>query len=740
MIQFFSTTILLFLTGIGIAQVDFNHYKSITSSGSMPADFSMDTRGKIQEALLKGQPESELSKKEFKTFVYGTNYAIDEILHSGLVNYGDPLSKYVEKVAKKLLVNEPELASKLRFYILKSNETNAFSTDQGILFVTTGLISQLTSEAQLALVLGHEIAHYVEKHTVESFKFENSRDRYDRTIVQMSNYSKNHELEADKIGLKYYYDAGYSNDEVLGTFDILLYSYLPFDEIEMPLTYWNTSQFFVPTNNFPDKKFPIKAIEDYDDKESSHPNIKNRKLKMEENLGAFANWGEAKFFFGEAEFDQMRDIARFESIRTDILNGELGNALYSIFLLEQKYPNSTFLKEKKAHCYYDLLTYKLNSTTGKVLKSKSELEGESATLHFFLKKLNKQALNTLSIRIIYDLRKDMPNNKVVDLIYNRTIKQLAYSKDFELDQFAKKSFSESYEEYLLKKAAKDSIPQDSIAKQGSKYDRIRKKKNVNYGDFDSSSFYLYGIGDIIQDSSFVQLYKQYKLQQSDEEVEESKYYALSNKEKQKYRQKKEEEKYALHTNEFILVQPMAVNFNKNGSINYDKSFDLEEKYADIIVEMAHEEGLKTYSIDQRTVAKDGTSAFNERTILFNFLNQISNDDAVDVFPLDYLELQEIKNNYGTNKAMFTIVETINNKQINPMVVILGTVFVFPAPYVYFIYLPTRVMNGNLTEMDFIMLDLDQGKIDFVIQEVFKEPTRKINLSAHLYHIFKQFKK
>ncbi len=99
------------------------------------------------------------------------HYGIDKILQSGLVIYGDDISNYVTKVANKLLKKEPKLRKELRFYTIKSNVTNAFSTDQGIIVVTSGLISQITSEAHLAYILAHEIAHYTEKHVVEGFEY-----------------------------------------------------------------------------------------------------------------------------------------------------------------------------------------------------------------------------------------------------------------------------------------------------------------------------------------------------------------------------------------------------------------------------------------------------------------------------------------------------------------------------------------------------------------------------------------
>ena len=137
------------------AQVDFNNYTTLLSKGTIPQDFTKQTFQKLEEDLKTGR--AELNQNQEKVFFEGTNYAIDEILHSGFVIYGDDITTYICEIADKLLVNEPELRSKLRFYTIKSNSANAFSTDQGIVFFTTGLIAQLTSEAQLAYILAHEI-------------------------------------------------------------------------------------------------------------------------------------------------------------------------------------------------------------------------------------------------------------------------------------------------------------------------------------------------------------------------------------------------------------------------------------------------------------------------------------------------------------------------------------------------------------------------------------------------------
>jgi predicted Zn-dependent protease len=129
----FSFLLLLLITSGIHSQVDFDQYKTLQSIGAIPSDFSDQTSEKIEEAMSERRTEigSELEQRQF---LENTGYAIDELLHSGLVVYGDEVSNYVSSIADKLLKGNPDLRSKLRFYTLKLNATNAFSTDQGIIF------------------------------------------------------------------------------------------------------------------------------------------------------------------------------------------------------------------------------------------------------------------------------------------------------------------------------------------------------------------------------------------------------------------------------------------------------------------------------------------------------------------------------------------------------------------------------------------------------------------------------
>ena len=137
----------------------YKDYTPLRSTGTIPSDFttlsSVKFRADVKEEKMNSKNHYVDNTKE--EFLLKSNFIIDELLMSGRVLFNDSVTEYVNKVAAMVMANEPDLREKLRFYVLKSSITNAFTTNQGIIFVTLGLISQLENEAQLGFILCHEI-------------------------------------------------------------------------------------------------------------------------------------------------------------------------------------------------------------------------------------------------------------------------------------------------------------------------------------------------------------------------------------------------------------------------------------------------------------------------------------------------------------------------------------------------------------------------------------------------------
>src|SRR2546427_10139886 len=84
--------------------------------------------------------------------------------------YQDPLLEdYLNQVAGRLAPPEVkgQEAIRLRVYAIKDPTLNAFTFPTGSIYVHTGLLARLENQAQLGIVLGHEMTHATHRHALE---------------------------------------------------------------------------------------------------------------------------------------------------------------------------------------------------------------------------------------------------------------------------------------------------------------------------------------------------------------------------------------------------------------------------------------------------------------------------------------------------------------------------------------------------------------------------------------------
>jgi beta-barrel assembly-enhancing protease len=153
----------------------------------------------------------------------------------------DPLiSEYINRVGQNIVLRSD---SKIPFTIkvLDSPDVNAFALPGGFLYVNSGAILAADSEAEIAGVMAHEIAHVAARHGVE----QQSKGRLLQylsiplifvggplgAIVQNAanilvpltflKFSRGAEEEADRLGLQYMWAAGYDPTAMLAFFEKL---------------------------------------------------------------------------------------------------------------------------------------------------------------------------------------------------------------------------------------------------------------------------------------------------------------------------------------------------------------------------------------------------------------------------------------------------------------------------------------------------------------------------------------
>jgi predicted Zn-dependent protease len=140
----------------------------------------------------------------------------------------DPdLNAYVRDIACRLASN---YCSDMRVYIVRNPYFNATMAPNGMMTVWSGLLLRARNEAQLAAVIGHEIGHYVNRHSVQNWRTARNTSDFAAflsiglagagagmvgvmvqyaAMASIFAYRRDQEREADDVGLKLMADAGY---------------------------------------------------------------------------------------------------------------------------------------------------------------------------------------------------------------------------------------------------------------------------------------------------------------------------------------------------------------------------------------------------------------------------------------------------------------------------------------------------------------------------------------------------
>lgn len=187
--------------------------------------------GRVARVALSTEQEEALGLQGYQEVV-----SQSDVVSSG------PEYDLVVRVAKRLAgaVGEAAAGFDWRVSVVRSDQANAFCLPGGKIVVYTGILPYTQTDAGLAAVMGHEMAHAIARHGSQRL-LQNSLTQTVMMGAQLSfsdmdwdkrrmvlaalgagaqfgvllPFSRNHESEADELGLIYMARAGYDPNEAI---------------------------------------------------------------------------------------------------------------------------------------------------------------------------------------------------------------------------------------------------------------------------------------------------------------------------------------------------------------------------------------------------------------------------------------------------------------------------------------------------------------------------------------------
>ena len=185
--------------------------------------------GKRQVALIGEQQEIEIGREQDKAIV------------AQLGLYGGPeLQAYVQRIGAGLAAESERPELPWTFRVVDDPGVNAFALPGGFIYVTRGIMTHLTNEAELAAVLGHEIGHVTARHGVNQLSKAQLANLglgigsiLSEDVAKLGGaaqaglsllflkYSRDDERQADDLGVRYAMRENYDPREMSSVFELL---------------------------------------------------------------------------------------------------------------------------------------------------------------------------------------------------------------------------------------------------------------------------------------------------------------------------------------------------------------------------------------------------------------------------------------------------------------------------------------------------------------------------------------
>lgn len=140
---------------------------------------------------------------------------------AGLLYRDHDLAVYLNDVAGRLIAAAGHSGEKARIQVIRDPYLKAYALPDGFCYVSTGILARVENEAQLAALLGHEIAHVLNRHALDGIRHLHRETPGNPSVSYPAGYRLQAEIEADRDSFQMIVSAGYDPREIIRLYEHL---------------------------------------------------------------------------------------------------------------------------------------------------------------------------------------------------------------------------------------------------------------------------------------------------------------------------------------------------------------------------------------------------------------------------------------------------------------------------------------------------------------------------------------
>lgn len=753
--------------------VNFDRYTPIVSKGALPDEFIKSFRLQASEQYQRAQLDNKRSRKDAKDFFISSNYGIVELLQSGRILFNDPLGEYMNTVFRKVTEDEPEAAG-VKIFLFQTPSVNAFATNDGLIFVTTGMLARLQTEAELAFLLCHEYIHYKHRHVLTGYLEEKKMERNTNLFSRQSSidvqyqkcqYSKSLESEADMEGLALFMKSPYSRAAPEKLMHVLKYADIPTDSIGYHKDYFATEYLKVPVQFYLETPDTLNEdeLENEKDTLSTHPNVRKRRNMLLDKLGGDITSGEAFIVATETEFREYVNMARFELCRVYYLAGKYRLGFYHCNVLMAEFPGNAYLKEMRLRHLYRQANNKISGGFTSSFGSKMVYTPDYERYLYAIKKFNKKELAALFLLEAWQHYKN-------DTTLGNAIKlrdeafRLAVKSGLFFDFFEAASVDSIRHWDSLNTVQYNTV--DTTAKKNISRSRINRGSNKKkYPMMSGSRWIVFAFTPYLDDPEFKREFKRAEkkydknyVEGDDEEDDGSAQHesALStSKTNSLEKSKKSGGRYARYATrkkiplgrlkkynnpKIILLEPTyyKIDQRKQAVLRYEATDDARVKLLKNLELVSRQLKIDQEIVVKSSLESEDMDKFNEIITLEDVILEIAGAETEPTAPLDGEKVESILTKYNASYVVLTGVVHLKDRTKAKLIWNLVSSIVMP-----FTIPATAWAFAEMGEYTFIyagVFDLEESRFVWANALELTKPDDKEVIESQLYYLMMQMKK